>query len=127
MAASKSLDDGPERIARLIADLDSSEFATREKASEELARLGRRAEEVLKRALQDSPSAEAKKRIEVLLRELGKPRLWPERLQAERSLEVLEWIGTAEARQALKELGQQAKSAWLKTTIAQSLSRLGKS
>jgi WD40 repeat protein len=40
----QAVPDGPDpRIARLIADLDSDDFATREKASTELAKLGHRA------------------------------------------------------------------------------------
>ncbi len=122
--ASTVLDDGPERIARLIADLDSNRFTTREEASQELAKLGRRAEKQLNKALQGSPSAEAKRRLEALLQDLAKPKLWPERLQAERALEVLEWIGTHEARQVLRDLAREAKAGWFKSASAEALQRL---
>src|SRR5581483_2422778 len=56
-----------ERLARLIADLDSDEFAVRERATRELAGLGEQAAPVLREALKKSPSPEARRRMQDLL------------------------------------------------------------
>src|SRR5262249_2795069 len=46
---------------RLIADLDSTRFATREKAFERLLKLGEIAEPVLRHALEKNPSLEGRR------------------------------------------------------------------
>ncbi len=60
---------GPDekRLAKLLADLDSDEFQTREAASKELATLGPDAEGALRRALDGAPSAEVRQRVEEVL------------------------------------------------------------
>src|SRR5205823_3023971 len=57
---------GPDekRLAKLLADLDSDDFETREAASKGLAALGPDAEGALKRALDAAPSAEVRQRVE---------------------------------------------------------------
>src|SRR5262249_19577946 len=57
---------GAKRIARLISDLDNDSFEEREKATEELIKLGKEIEEDVKRAL-TSPSAEVRIRVERIL------------------------------------------------------------
>ncbi|HUU60378.1 MAG TPA: hypothetical protein VMZ50_12595, partial [Phycisphaerae bacterium] len=57
----------PPKIRRLIKELDDNEAATRERASEELAGLGRLAEPALRDALAKTASPEARSRIEALL------------------------------------------------------------
>jgi HEAT repeat protein len=118
--------DSPERIARLVAELDDDAFAVRERATRDLEELGKRAEPALRKALQTSTSSETKKRAQALLQNIDKPRLVPERLRAERALELLERIGTDEARQALEQLGQGARNRWLRAAAADSLRRLGR-
>ncbi len=56
-----------ESIRKLLADLDSDQFAVREKARQGLAELGELAEPALRKALADKPSLEARRRIEALL------------------------------------------------------------
>src|SRR5262249_12700319 len=50
----------PKRIQTLIADLDHKEFARREKASEELKKLGAAAEAALRAVLKQPPSTEVR-------------------------------------------------------------------
>jgi hypothetical protein len=125
VAASPAFDDDPARIARLIANLDSAEFDARDKASKELEKLGKWAEPALRKALQDSPNLEVRKRIIRLREAIARPTVSPERLQAERALEALERIGTGEARQALDAVSKEARNRWLRETVAGSLRRLG--
>jgi WD40 repeat protein len=99
---------GPERkrLARLIADLDSDNFAAREKASKELAGLGASAVPAVKEALHNKPSTEAARRLRELLKMLeglGPPL---EKLQMLRAVEALERVGTPPAREALRALAE---------------------
>src|SRR5262249_54511299 len=60
------------RIARLIADLDSPQFAVRDKASRELEKLGDRAAPALRNALNEKTSIEVRRRVDQLLDKLTK-------------------------------------------------------
>jgi hypothetical protein len=55
------------QLERWIADLDSDTFATRDKATQELKKLAYAAGPALRKALADPPSAEARRRIELLI------------------------------------------------------------
>jgi hypothetical protein len=101
----------------LIAKLDADEFAVREKAAEELAKLGRAARPALQKALKGQPSIEVRRQVERLLEKLG-----DERLQAWRALEVLEHIDTPESRQLLEKLADGPADAYL-TKAAKAISR----
>jgi hypothetical protein len=59
-----------ELFGRLVKGLDDDDFAAREKATGELRRYGERAKVQLREALQRAPSAEAKRRMELLLDEI---------------------------------------------------------
>jgi hypothetical protein len=112
------------RLRRLIADLDSDQFATREKAQRELEGIGEDAAPALRKALAGGPSAEARRRIELVLQ---RPRpLSPETLQAIRAVEVLETIGTADARQLLETIARGEPEAGLTRAARASLERLAR-
>jgi RNA polymerase sigma factor (sigma-70 family) len=98
-------------IDRWIADLSRDAVADRERATRELERQGEQAEDALRRALAAEPSAEARRRIEELLARIEGPVTDPERLRQIRALEVLEFLGTAEARQVLRTLAGGAADA----------------
>jgi hypothetical protein len=117
-----------QRIARLIADLDDDKFATREKATAELEKLGLRAEPALRRALEGEASAEAHSRVKRLLERLGtlgEPPPAPELIRL-RVVEALEANGTREARQALAELSEHATEEQLRQEAKASLERLSR-
>ena len=103
----------PERIRRLIADLDGDEFKQREAASRELARLGSQAESALRAALTSSPSLELRFRVESLLkfRDDGWVIKNPETLRSLRAIWALQRIGTPEARSLLEKLAAGAPAA----------------
>jgi RNA polymerase sigma factor (sigma-70 family) len=117
---------GAGRIDRLIADLDSDQFARRQQAGEELAKLGELAGPALRRALEGKPSAEARRRIELLLGQVGEPGADPDRLRSLRALEVLERIGTPDARRVLESLAQGAPEARLTEEARTALGRLAR-
>ena len=102
----------PEQTARLIADLDADDFDRREAASKRLAALGKQAEPALRKALDETKSAEVRARVAPLLKALDE---WavtdPELLRALRGIWVLERIGTPEARAVLDELAKGAPEA----------------
>jgi hypothetical protein len=113
-----------ERLARLIADLDSDRFAVRERAVQELGRRGESAETALRQALKRSPSLEARRRMERLLEQFRRSPLAPDLLRSLRAAEVLERIATPEARRLLEELARGAREARLTREAKASLQRL---
>jgi WD40 repeat protein len=113
------------QIAQLLTDLDSPQFAVRERAEKALTKLGDSAEPSLQEALKGSPSAEARRRMEAILERL-EPARSPERLQAIRAVEVLERIGTPEARRVLERLAGGAQAARLTREAKTALERLSR-
>jgi RNA polymerase sigma factor (sigma-70 family) len=114
----------PQRIARLMAQLDDDRFEVREKATKELAGLGESAVPDLRKALAGQPALELRRRAEALLKRTEE--LSPERLRTLRSVEVIESIGGAEAEALLKEWSQGAAGACLTREAKAALLRLAK-
>ena len=107
------------RVARLIAELDADEFAAREKATDELEKMGQAVVPALRKALLGGPSLEVRRRIDRLLEKLAPPPA-PALVESRgsRAVRVLEQVGTADARQLLEklvkespELSKEAKGA----------------
>jgi WD40 repeat protein len=116
---------GP-RVRRLIADLSSDEFEVRNKAHEELAKLGAQIEPELRKALGETPSLETRRRVEALLLVIEQD-IPPDYRRLCRAVVVLERIGTKEARELLKSIAQGATEADPTRDAAASLGRLAKS
>ncbi len=114
----------PRKVARLIADLDNDQFAVRDRARKDLEKLGESAAPLLRRALRDKPSVEAARRIDRLLKKGEGLAISPERLRLRRVLDILEDIGTPEARQVLQTLAGGAEGAWLTEEARDTLRRL---
>jgi hypothetical protein len=114
----------PKRLAALLGDLDSNQFAVREKASQELEKLGDAAEPALRRALADKRSPEARRRMEQILAKLAMPS--GDRLRGLRAVEVLEHIATAEARQLLEQMATGIPDAPLTQEAKAALDRLSR-
>ena len=114
LAASEAFNDDPKRIAQLIADLDSEDFDTREKASKDLKNLGKLAEKPLRKALEAMPAAEVKRHLEEMLAAIGQHALAPDVLRVHRALEALEWIGTDDSREVVAMLVKDAHAQWLR-------------
>jgi RNA polymerase sigma factor (sigma-70 family) len=115
-----------DRLARLIADLASERYEVRKKAAEQLRALGQRAEPALREAARGRLDAEARKRVDELLGELEGAVVPPDELRPLRGIEVLERIGTAEARQVLQGLADGAPQARLTQDARASLRRLAR-
>jgi WD40 repeat protein len=110
------------RVSRWIAELDDESFEVRQKATEELSRRLPSVEDALRRALDDQPSVEARRRIEELLSRAGG--VTEETLTEVRAVETLERIGTPEARRALEELAAGGSAARRTREAKESLERL---
>jgi RNA polymerase sigma factor (sigma-70 family) len=100
----------PQKIKRLVADLDKDDFAARDSATKQLTQLGDLAEPALRAALNDKASLEMHRRVNDLLKRLDE---LPELLRGVRAVEVLEGLGTPEALQAVQTLAQGAAEARL--------------
>ncbi len=99
----------PKQVARLIADLDSDQFQTRDSAVRQLQAMGDLAEDALRRALKDAHSVEVRKQIEQLLE---KTELSFETCRDQWALGFLERTSTAEARRLLEELARGEPRSW---------------
>jgi WD40 repeat protein len=99
-----------ERLRRLLAELDSPDFTTRTDAARELEKFGDLAAPALRRALEDKPSLEVRRRIESVLA-AGRFVRQHEALRRLRAVRVLEQIGTAEALRLLRKLAEGNPSA----------------
>jgi WD40 repeat protein len=113
----------PRKVAGLIADLDSNEFAARQRAADRLEKLADLAEPALRKALADRPSPEARKQLEKLVDGLERESLSAEQLRSVRALEALELAGTPEAGELLTALARGAPEARLTRWAKEALER----
>jgi len=113
-----------ERGKRLVADLDDPQFDVRQAAARELERLDDvRVVDMLHKVLADMPSLELQQRTErVLVAVAGAAH--PERARALRAVEVLERIGTPDARACLERLAGGAADSYLTRTARAAVERL---
>jgi WD40 repeat protein len=114
----------PKEVERLIADLDAESFEARQKAGAVLAQAGRAIRPALVRALAANPSAEKRQRLRELLDALSEVAPPPGMVRPIRAVELLERIGTPEARQALQALAGGAAEASLTLQAQAALRRL---
>jgi hypothetical protein len=114
------------KLAALIADLGSDDFDRRLEAEQDLQRLGEIAGPALKKSLAANPPLESQRRIEGLLKKLNAAELSAEALRGVRAVQVLETIGSQEARAMLQVLADGAAAARQTEDAKASLRRLGK-
>jgi WD40 repeat protein len=112
-------------IARLIKDLDNDAFDVREKASQELQKMGELAEPALKKLVAAPAPPEVQQRARELLQKLQSGAMTPDRLRELRAIEALEHMDTPEARALLRELAGNTSAARVRLEAAASLERLG--
>jgi WD40 repeat protein len=109
-----------DQTGKLLAALDSERFVVREKAQKELAESGAAVEGALRRALKTDLSPETRLRVERLLAEIERR----QRLRGLRALELLERVGTTEARRLVAALAGGDPDAWLTRRAKTSLARI---
>jgi RNA polymerase sigma factor (sigma-70 family) len=114
-----------EHVARLLRDLDDDRFAVREEAAAALQRLAELAAPALRQALDGKPSAEVRRRVPRLLEQIDGDKT-PEQLRSLRAVEVLERLGTPEARKVLEELAKGTPEAHQTQEATASLHRLAR-
>jgi WD40 repeat protein len=123
-------DTGPEasRLKQFVADLDSDEFATREAATNELAKLGPAAESEMRQALASRPSLEVVRRLERLLQRLDEQvhPLSAEQQRDVRAVRVLEQVATPEAKKLLTSLSKKGPGWWVEREAKEALERMGR-
>jgi WD40 repeat protein len=112
------------RLARLVAQLDHNLFEIRQGAMRELEEQGELAEPVLRDTLAAQPSPEVRRRAEELLEKLEAPLRASGRLRDLRAVELLERVGTPEARLLLEALARGAPAARLTREAKGSVERL---
>ena len=113
------------RFDALLDDLDSDNFSTRERASEELTRLGTLVEARLRKKRAEKTSLEMRKRIERILDKLDVlAPLSGEELRTVRAVEALEQMDAPEATQLLRRLADGAADARLTREAAAAKRRL---
>ncbi|HEY7426384.1 MAG TPA: WD40 repeat domain-containing protein, partial [Gemmataceae bacterium] len=112
------------RVEQLIRDLDSEDFETRTKATKELEKIVESAEPVLSKKLAEKPSLEVRQRIKQILSNLEPSS--PERLRELRAVQVLEYAGTAEAKECLRDWAKNIAFARLTREAKAALERLAK-
>jgi WD40 repeat protein len=114
----------PARVKTWIADLDAPEPATREFAQASLRPVADQAAPALRTALASTNSAEVRKRVNGLLELVDGPETDPSRLRTIRAIEILERIGTPEARAVLSRLANGPAHAKATLEAATALKRL---
>jgi hypothetical protein len=110
------------RLKRLIARLDDDSFQSREKAQRELEGMGDLAVASLKRALEEKPSLELRRRIEAVLNKVQP--LSREKRQYLRAIDVLEQLATPEAKELLRDLSRGAPGTRITIAARAALDRL---
>ena len=110
------------QVPKLIADLDNDDFATREKATADLFKRGKAIYPDLQKAYMDTPAPEARWRLEILLIRLKDAP--SDETAVVRAVQVLETIGTDDARQVLEYLTKGRPDSRITTEAKASLQRL---
>jgi WD40 repeat protein len=112
------------RVDELVAELDHQQFKVRQQAQAELLKLDERVVPAIDKFLATNPALEMKTRLEYVRKQLSGKVLQGERLRAYRAVEILERIGTAEARQLLHALAAGAPGALVTKSAQAALVRL---
>jgi len=116
----------PMLIGKLIEQLDSNQFKVRQKAQTQLLEIGEQLVPYLEKELARNLQLESRQRLEALQTKLTTIAFTGERLRLVRAIEVLERIGSADARQVLETLAGGAPGALATSETQAALRRLMK-
>jgi WD40 repeat protein len=114
------------KLKAMIDALGGEEFQDRERAMADLERIGNPALPALRQTLRTTESAEAVARIGQLIDRISNVKLSAEELRRLRAVEVLEWIGSAEAKKLLEVWASGAEGSRLTIEAKAALQRLNK-
>jgi WD40 repeat protein len=115
----------PRQVERWITELDSAQFAVRQRAAQALEHLGEAVEPALRKAVAGRPTLEARRRLEQLIeRQEKRSRL--ETLRWLRAMVVLEAIATPGAQRLLGRMAQGGWTTRVSDEAKASLARLAK-
>jgi WD40 repeat protein len=114
----------PERVQRLLAELDGDDFDARDRAWRQLAECAEVIAPTLRQTLRSEPSPEVRRRVEQLLARVELQVWTAEQVRQLRCLAVLERAGTSKARQLLQELAGGAERARLTQDACATLRRM---
>jgi Anaphase-promoting complex subunit 4 WD40 domain len=122
----------PDRLQRILKDMESTNFAKRQKANLELKSVIGTAHAAVREAVKQTLDADLKRQLESALTEYDQraitlPELSAQELQEKRAVEVLERARTKEAGALLRELAAGLRDAELTRDAAAALARLEKS
>lgn len=95
---------------RILKDLDADDFATREKASAELTKMGPSATPALQEMMGKTDSLEVKRRLEMILLKLSEGETVQ---QGRRGLKILVILPGKEARAIVEDISKQTPPTWL--------------
>jgi RNA polymerase sigma factor (sigma-70 family) len=112
-----------ETVNQLIANLGDPTFKVREKAIAALLQLDGRVVPVIDKALAGKPALEVRRRLEKIRDARMRTVLAEEELRSYRAVEVLEHIGTPQARRLLQRLAAGAPGALATTAAREALQR----
>jgi WD40 repeat protein len=96
----------PKLLAQLLGELESTRFAAREKAGQELERLGDQALPALQEILRGKPSLETRIRVTKLVARMEGPIHDVKVLQLIRAIEVLEGVGGTDGQAVLEAMAK---------------------
>ncbi len=112
------------QVENWLTQLNDEEFAVRAKAASELAMLDERLVPILDKALAADPPLESRQRLDELRDKLTSRVSKGDRLRVLRAMEVLEHIGTPDAKDILRGVADWAPGAPLTSQARASLDRL---
>jgi RNA polymerase sigma factor (sigma-70 family) len=114
-------------VDQLLSKLDDSDFQTRQKASEDLARMRHEIEPTLRKALEGQIPMEKRRRVQEIV-DLLSARSFAtgETLRTLRAIQILERLGTKEARETLRKIAGGAALARETQEAKEALRRMGR-
>jgi WD40 repeat protein len=119
-----AVDENANRVPQLLRDLDSDQFRMRESAAKALAGMGSAIAPALRQALSANPSPEVRSRLQKLVANLARELTTPEILRNLRAIQILEQLGSPEAKKLLETLASGATAARETQEAKESLQRL---
>jgi WD40 repeat protein len=113
-----------ETFKKLVGELASDEFPTRESAEKELAKFGPAAFTLAKKARADSDSPEVRMRLDRVMKAWTEAVLGPEVWRQKRAVVAMELAGTDDARKLLARWAADAPGTTLSDDAARAVKRL---